>query len=492
MSKKKVLNILLYLYGSIFIFAFVLRGVLNPLIPLILYGWILTVIYFFRKYPPQRVLIVAFIVATLFLPEYSLSIRANLAITKTTATALGAFLATLIFYPNRLLALRPGWCDLPMLIWMIGTIPSQILNGLSPITPVIQHWLVWGAPYLLGRIFIRTLEDLKQLAIAIFLSGVLYAPLCLVENLKTPNLHLWVYGFAARSSGYEQTFRWGGYRPTVFMEHGLAVGMWMMAATLIAIWLWQTKAIPKKLWSYPTKLIVFWLIFAFIQTRSTGAYLYCLVGFLTFIFAKWFRTALPIFLVALISTSYVSLGAVGKLYEIPQVRAFMDQEVQEENEIDARQGSFRFRMRNEEVLSEHARKRFVFGWGGSGRNRVFDEEGRDITVTDSIWIIEFGTRGILGLAGFFLSFILPAIGLIWRYPPRTWQLPKVAAAASLATVLILYTWDSALNAFPNPVYIVASGGLATVAMKSREALDDRRSRSAVPQNRLLPMRAYRN
>ncbi len=485
---------ILVLYGFIFLFAFVLRGVLNPLVPLILQGWILVVIYLFKRYPPQRALLIVFVFAVLFLPEYKLQIRSDLAITKTTATVLGTLLSTGIFYPNYLFSFRPGLLDIPILIWMLAAIPSQILNGLSPVTPVIQHMLVWGLPYLLGRIFIKNLADLQQLAIAIFLGGLLYAPLCLLENFKTPNLHFWIYGFSARGGdSYLQTFRLGGYRPTVFMEHGLAVGMWMMAATLIAIWLWQTKAIPRKLWNYRTSLIVLILLFVFTQTRSSGAYLYGIVGILSFLLAKWWRTALPLLLVASISVSYVSLAAVGRLYEIPQVREYMYQTTDDDSTIESRQNSLRFRMQNEEILSKHARNRFVFGWGqGGGRNRVYNEEGRDITVTDSIWIIEFGYRGIIGVAGFFLTLILPAMGFILRYPARTWRLPKVAAAASLATVLVLYSWDSALNAFPNPVYMLASGGLATVAMKPQEVLDDRRSQLIAPSKRHPSMQTDRS
>jgi len=487
---KKILPLLL-LYGFIFACAFVTRGILKPFISLILYGWILVVIYLFKKFPPERALIIAFIVAVLFLPESRIVIRNNFEINKTTATSIGTILGTLIFHSNYLASFRPGLLDLPMLVWVVSIFISQNDNNLSVTTPLIQHFLVWVTPYLLGRLYLNKLSQLQQLAIAIFIGGLIYAPLSLFENFKTPNLHLWVYGVPARVGSYLQTFRLGGYRPTIFMNHGLAVGMWMMVATLLAIWLWQMKVLPRKLWKYPTAWTVIGLIIVFIQVRSTAAYYYLALGLAILFAVKWARTAIPLALIAAISLSYVTLGATGHLYEIPQVQNFMYGG--STNASENREGSLRFRMQNEEILAEHARTKFISGWGVGPNSRVYDEKGNDITTTDSIWIIQFGSRGIMGLYGFFLSILLPALGFaFYRYPAYTWRIPKVAAAASLAAVLVLYAWDSALNAFPNAVYVLASGGLATVVMKPRERLTEESSpRSLPPVKKLLPARIHR-
>ena len=48
---------------------------------------------------------------------------------------------------------------------------------------------------------------------------------------------------------------------------------------------------------------------------------------------------------------------------------------------------------NEELLSSRAREQFLFGWGGYGRNMIFDGAGNAVTVTDSLWIIAFGQNG---------------------------------------------------------------------------------------------------
>src|SRR5207253_8876206 len=117
---------------------------------------------------------------------------------------------------------------------------------------------------------------LRRLAIGIFAGGMVYVPLCLLEMRIAPTLHLRVYGYHARVD-FSQTMRYGGYRPTVFLEHGLWVGMWMMAATLLGIVLWRTKVI-KKLWNYPINWLLLVLFVTFILVKSTGAYLYLAIA----------------------------------------------------------------------------------------------------------------------------------------------------------------------------------------------------------------------
>ena len=51
-----------------------------------------------------------------------------------------------------------------------------------------------------------------------------------------------------------------------------------------------------------------------------------------------------------------------------------------------RAGSLEFRLDNEDMLIARAMQRPLFGWGGWGRARVHDEDGKDISVTDGLWI----------------------------------------------------------------------------------------------------------
>src|SRR5690606_1960632 len=48
--------------------------------------------------------------------------------------------------------------------------------------------------------------------------------------------------------------------------------------------------------------------------------------------------------------------------------------------------SLNVRFVNEEMLMAKARERPWFGWGGFGRNRIYDEYGKDVSITDGEWI----------------------------------------------------------------------------------------------------------
>ena len=63
--------------------------------------------------------------------------------------------------------------------------------------------------------------------------------------------------------------------------------------------------------------------------------------------------------------------------------------------------SLQFRFEQERLLLDHAWKRVWFGWGRFGRNRVYNEEGKDISVTDGRWIITMGSFGFVGFAAEF-------------------------------------------------------------------------------------------
>jgi hypothetical protein len=77
-------------------------------------------------------------------------------------------------------------------------------------------------------------------------------------------------------------------------------------------------------------------------------------------------------------------------------------------ENDDRADSLRFRFDQEKQLLDKASRRVLFGWARFNRNHVFDEEGKDTSVTDGRWII---TLGQFGLVGFGAEFGLLALAV---------------------------------------------------------------------------------
>ena len=79
-------------------------------------------------------------------------------------------------------------------------------------------------------------------------------------------------------------------------------------------------------------------------------------------------------------------------------------------------------LENDDMLIAKAMQKPLFGWGGWSRNRVFEESGRDMAVTDGFWILELGSNGCVGLISMTLAMLLPvAAGPGTPLPHRTME-----------------------------------------------------------------------
>ena len=450
---------------------------MTPQAQFIIIAWIPFVIYLFNRFPSQKAVIISFILGTLFLPqkvEFPLPLIPDY--TSFTAASYSILIATCLYDWQRLKSYKFGWLDLPMIIWCLGSFGSSITNGLGiydGFSASMVFIMLYGVPYFLGRIYFNNLAGLRLLATGLFIGGLIYIPLCLYEIRFSPQLHQIIYGYFPHS--FAQTIRYGGYRPQVFMKHGLEVGLLMMAATLIGVWLWKTGAI-RQIYGIPVSWLVSALLITFVLVKSTGAYFLLILGIAILFISCQFRTAILIFVLIASMSYYLAQNALTTTYISDQIISSLEDIVPQE-----RLASLEFRFNNEELLVDKAREKIVFGWGGWGRNKVYDynwdDELVDITVTDSLWIIAFGEKGLIGLSSLFLSFFLPVIGFVKRYPTACWLNRKVAPAAVLAVVVMLYTLDCLFNAMINPNFILACGGIAGLVMQESKTSQLRTSSS---------------
>ena len=430
---------------------------MSPLVYITMFGWIPFVLSLFTRFKPRHAVIIAFLTAWLFLPVASFPVKGLPDYTKMSATCCGVILGAFIFDNKRILLFRPKIVDLPMILWCLCPIASSLSNDLGlydGVSEAFNYIVIWGFPFFIGRIYFSSLKGLKEYASGILIGGMIYIPLCLFENRMSPHLHAWVYGYMQRSFG--QTIRWGGYRPMVFMEHGLMVGTWMMSATLSAFWLWITGTI-RKIGSIPIKWIVLALFFTSVMTRSTGAIALLAVGMGTLFIGKKINNNLLVVCLLLIPILYMGTRGTG-VWTGYNLQEFIANTISYE-----RAESLWFRMENENILTEKALQRPAFGWGGWGRSRVHDEEGKDITVTDGLWIIILGQNGLAGLGLFTLSLLMPVAIFLRRYPVQKWHYSQIAPAAVLSILLGLYMIDNLLNAMVNPIFTVVAGGLTGIA-----------------------------
>lgn len=430
---------------------------MSTLVPLILFAWIPLVVGLFVVLPPRRAVIAAFLVAWLFLPVAGYSLPGLPDYTKMSATCLGVLLGAALFDAGRLTTFRMRWVDLPMGIWCVVPFASSIHNGLGVydgVSALLNQSVVWGLPYLIGRVYFNNLASLRELAVGLFIGGLVYVPLCLYEIRMSPQLHTWLYGFHQHS--FVQTIRYGGWRPTVFMQHGLMVGMWMCMTALTGYWLWCTGSV-KRIWGIPIVVLLGGLTMTAVLCKSFGALALGVVG----AGVLWTSVKLNTrwLMVGLIGLGPVYMAVrAGGLWSGEELVALAGTIGGEE-----RAGSLQFRMLNEDMLATKALQRPIFGWGGWGRARVYDERGRDMTVTDGLWIIALGNHGVVGLGGLTAALILPGWLVVRRWPPATWQHPALGSVIVLAVMTTLYFIDCIANAMLNPIFTLVVGGVTATA-----------------------------
>jgi len=308
--------------------------------------------------------------------------------------------------------------------------------------------VAWGLPYFIGRVYFMDVRGLKELAVGIFIGGLVYVPLCLYEIRMSPQLHNMVYGYHQHS--FVQSFRWGNWRPMVFMGHGLMVGMWMTAASLTGLWFWMTGGL-RRVFGMPLAAVVPPLIATTVVLRSTGALALLVLGTAMLAMIKLKPTRAPIIGVAGLTVLYVVVRAAGLWggHELADAASFLFGADRAESLV--------FRLENEELLVAQAARRPLVGWG---RFRDEDNDGQHTVVSDGMWIIVFGNNGVVGLASFMAVVLLPALLLGARADPQYWTHPDLAGAVCCACLLTLWMVDNLFNAMPNPVFLLVAGGLA--------------------------------
>ena len=439
-------------------------------VPITLWGFIPFVLMLYAVLPPRRAMITAILAGWLFLPMSGYTFSGLPEYTKVSAISFGILLGAAMFDSRRLLDFRPSWFDLPILVWCLCPIVSSIINQIvgnnllmslyGGLTITFDHLVMWGIPYLIGRIYFRTFDHLRELAIAIFVAGLVYVPFCLIEIRMSPQLHKFVYGFYQHA--FSSTNRLGGYRPMVFMQHGIMLGMFMTSASLIGIWFWVSGAV-KRLWGMPIGWLVALLLLTTVLCKSVAALALLVLGIGVLVAVKWTAGRAAMVVLVVLAPLYMTFRGSGgwsgeTLVELAEVLV---------NEDRAR--SLAGRMANEDLFREKSMQRPFFGWSGWNRFQVYDDWGRLLTTPDGLWVIALGKFGLVGLISVTSLLLLPAVVLIYRHPKRTWPSPRLGPTVALTTCQVLLMLDCLLNAMVGPAYIVVAGALMTVLPQFKPA-----------------------
>jgi tetratricopeptide (TPR) repeat protein len=419
-----------------------------------LFGWIPVVLGLFALLPAQRAMVAGAIGAWLLLPPTGIDLPGLPTYDKTVAATVGILLATIIFEPNRLMAFRPRWFDLPILLWCVCPFCSSVSNNLGAydgLSASFRAVVAWLFPYLVGRLYLTDLASMRDLALGMVIGGVCLIPLCLLECRISQRLMPIVYGM----DRWEGT-RGGGYRPRVFFSTSLELGLWMNAVTLVAIWLWRTGQL-KRLGRLPGGVVAAALTMtAVIFCKCTGATMLLFLG-LCSLWGSW-RTRTKWAMWALLSVApiYYALRTTDTWsgrHAVELARSLFGNE---------RAWSLQFRFLNENVFIAKALQRPIFGWADWGRIYVYDGNGTPLTIPDQLAVIAFSSRGYVGLVAVTAILLLPPALFLRRFAVKQWGHADLAPSVAIAVVLNLYLLDCLVNGLFNALYIIAAGGMLTI------------------------------
>ncbi|MBV0891403.1 hypothetical protein KTN05_05985 [Paracoccus sp. Z118] len=376
----------------------------------------------------------------------------------------------------------PGWIKAMLALGIASpaltalTNPEPLIEGVSYRPGMTPYDGFSGAimasfqiiPFLLGYLVLSSPQALRAWLKALVIGALAYAPLMLVEIRLSPQINVWVYGFFAHDFG--QMMRYGGFRPMVFLSHGLWVAIYTSAAVLAAAARVRDRAVegaPKG----KRLAMVAGLLLLLVLCKSAAAILYAVL----LVPVILLTSPRMQFRVATVLALLVLLYPLARWVEAVPVREISDFVIG----LDPERGqSLEFRLLNEDVLLSRAAEKPLTGWGGWNRNHeVNPDNGRVMTVTDGHWIVLMSAGGLI-------SFVCTFGPLTWAVLRAARAVRRVASssdlpAAGLALILATNMVDLIPNATLTSLTWVSAGVLAGWAV--RRETEGAGAGAAIPQ-----------
>ena len=467
----------------------------NALAFIALLLWPLVVVVLFRRLPLERALIWSILGGYLILPPVAaIDLPAVPALDKMSIPALSAWLVVrfMLRIPVPLIPeSRMGQALLALFVLApFGTIltnPEAIavverapLPGLRlyDAISIIAFQAFVILTFALARSLLATAAALREILIALVIGGLAYSLPMLIEVRLSPQLNIWIYGFFQHS--FEQMMRQGGFRPIVFLAHGLWVAFFAMTALLAAVSL--ARSAPQ---ADRTRLLLVsgYLFVVLVLCKSIGSLVYAvfLVPLVLFMGQRWLlRLSVAM---AVLALTYPVLRSAGHIpaQEMVDFAARYSAE---------RAHSLNYRFTNEAALLEHAFRKPWFGWGGYERNLLHDIwTGRVSTIADGRWVIVLGMFGWVGYVGEFGILALPLF-LLWREGELRGAALLAAPVGALAVIHGINMVDMLPNATLTPLtWLIAGALLGHAESLARERRGDALRRRAAafggPQRTIL-------
>lgn len=398
------------------------------------------------------------------------------------------------------LALRDRLRHFPLfalLVFAIGAWQTMRTNA-DPITFGVLRlpgigtrdlvWTIYGflvdlyLPFVIGQRVFRTERDLRDLLTVLSTCVLIYAPLCVLEMRLSPQLCQWVYGYFPHE--FVQTMRGTGYRPVVFMNHGLSVSMFLFSGVVASLALRQAraKARPSARPSASVRAAVAGTLLLLGKSLASIIYSGVAVALSALVSAK--ARARAGFVLGALVVAYPVLRA-SDLVPTAEVGEFFARFSSE------RSASLMTRFNQEGRLLERAMRRPLYGWGGWGRSRIYRSWGEpgdswagasDVSITDGTWIIWLGATGVVGFAASIAMLVVPLL----RCARRCTLLPPSTQVLVGATALIVgfFTLDLLPNSHYDFLPMVYAGALFAQSSAARARVRPAMARLSSSRSRI--------
>ena len=447
--------------------------------PIVLFLWFPFVIYLFSSRKVVKAAAQSVIWGMMFLPEaVELDLPVLPPLNKYHLTAIAVLLCIKWKAPERIRAARFGrgydWFILIAIFAAIfittsynddrlvyGTYKVSVIEPFLKYDSVVFSFGVFFSimvPYWIGRATIRSSQDMIVF-LRVFVTGAMVYTIPILWELKmSPRLHADLYGYASRSDWF-QNIRAGGWRPTVFMGHGLVVAFFMCIAFVSSLLLKRLGL--KRMLGMPMWLVTAVLFVFLILCKSSGPLAYALFAWLVLKLKPRKQFWLVAFLASLV-LSY----PVTRMTDFFPTKLIL--ETAETIFGKDRMESQQFRFDNEDMLLTKGSEKFFFGWGGFGRDRVYAaEDGRDMTVQDGWWIMIFGQQGFVGFICIFAVLLLP----LFRLKKKTRKFARfdkhlIAGVALIAGLCAVNTLPN--MSFPN-IHMIFVAGLSVLLKTTKKS-----------------------
>lgn len=361
-----------------------------------------------------------------------------------------------LFYRGGLRSIQWHWVDVCCVVFVISPILSVLHEnneGWKSLLDSVYLFIVWGVPYLIGRMVLTSKVDLiKSLEIFVVIS-LIATPFFLAEFFLSPFFYELLYGFHPfNHDGAERALN---YRPMLLLEHGNQLGMWYSTAALAAFGLWKSG--KQVLYTLNMNYVHLCLVLMLLLSQSRGAIVLYILGVVFTLIAEKVRPrVLALSLLSILA--FVTLIPVffgDQLYVFAKTTEVGQQLVSLIKEAGGRSLTWRVGqdLKNAVLIKEN----FLVGVGSI--NWSLDGEVRP---WGAIMLI-LGGYGATGLLAWSALLVSPLLLVFKLMSASQASLREKQLMFVVANILVLNWLDAILNSFFIVVLIVWSGSIVTLA-----------------------------